>query len=53
MGGGQKVGLLHIVTNDEIYTKQIATALQLLDSTGSPRKVIEILGDPSNPMLYH
>ena len=36
------------------YTKeQIATALQLLDSTGSPRKVIEILGYPSNPMLYH
>ena len=36
------------------YTKeQIATALQLLNSTGSPRKVIEILGYPSNPMLYH
>ena len=36
------------------YTKeQIATALQLLGSTGSPRKVIEILGYPSNPMLYH
>lgn len=36
------------------YTKeQIATALQMLGSTGSPRKVIEILGYPSNPMLYH
>ena len=36
------------------YTKeQIATALQLLGSTGSPRRVIEILGYPSNPMLYH
>ena len=36
------------------YTKeQIATALQLLGATGSPRKVIEILGYPSNPMLYH
>ena len=36
------------------YTKeQIATALQLLGSTGFPRKVIEILGYPSNPMLYH
>ena len=36
------------------YTKeQIATALQLLGSIGSPRKVIEILGYPSSPMLYH
>jgi len=36
------------------YAKeQIATALQLLGSTGSPRRVIEILGYPSNPILYH
>ena len=36
------------------YTKeQIATALQLLGSTGSHRKDIEILGYPSNPMPYH
>lgn len=36
------------------YTKeQIAIALQMLGATGFPRKVIEILGYPSNPMLYH
>lgn len=35
------------------YTKeQITTALHLLGSTASPRKVIEILGYPSKPMLY-
>ena len=36
------------------YTiEQIKSALLLLKTTGSPRKFIEILGDPSNPMLYH
>lgn len=36
------------------YTKEPkATALHLLDSTGSPKKVIEIFGYSSNPMLYH
>lgn len=36
------------------YTKeQIAAALLLLDATGSPTTVIETLGYPSNPMLYH
>jgi hypothetical protein len=35
------------------YTKeQISTALLLLEATGSPIKVIETLGYPSNPMLY-
>ena len=32
---------------------QIKTALLLLKTTGSPNKVIELLGYPSNPMLYH
>ncbi len=36
------------------YTiEQIKSALLLLKTTGSPRKFIEIPGDPSNPMLYH
>ena len=36
------------------YTiEQIKSALLLLKTTGSPKKVIEILGYPSNPMLYH
>ena len=36
------------------YTKeQISTALLLLKATGSPNKVIETLGYPSSPMLYH
>ena len=34
-------------------TDQIKTALLLLKTTGSPNKVIELLGYPSNPMLYH
>lgn len=34
-------------------TEQIKTALLLLKTTGSPKKVIEILGYPSNPMLFH
>ena len=34
-------------------TEQIAAALALLKATGSPAKVIELLGYPSNPMLYH
>lgn len=32
---------------------QIKTALLLLKTTGSPNKVIELLGYPSNPMLYY
>ncbi len=37
-----------------LYTKgQIETALQLLDKLKSPKKVIDILGYPSSPMLYH
>ena len=36
------------------YTQeQISTALVLLKATGSPDKVIQILGYPSSPMLYH
>jgi transposase InsO family protein/transposase-like protein len=36
------------------YTKeQISAALLLLDATGSPATVIETLGYPSTPMLYH
>lgn len=36
------------------YTQeQISTALLLLKATGSPTKVIQILGYPSSPMLYH
>lgn len=36
------------------YTKeQISAALLLLKATGSPNKVIETLGYPSSPMLYH
>lgn len=36
------------------YTKeQIYAALLLLKATGSPNKVIETLGYPSSPMLYH
>ena len=36
------------------YTiEQIKSALLLLKTTGSPKKVIEIRGYPSNPMLYH
>lgn len=36
------------------YTKeQISVALLLLKATGSPNKVIEALGYPSSPMLYH
>ena len=36
------------------YTKeQISAALLLLKTTGSPNKVIETLGYPSSPMLYH
>ena len=36
------------------YTKeQISAALLLLDATRSPTTVIETLGYPSNPMLYH
>ncbi len=36
------------------YTQeQISMALVLLKETGSPRKVIQTLGYPSNPMLYH
>ncbi|MDD3417002.1 MAG: hypothetical protein PHY47_23910, partial [Lachnospiraceae bacterium] len=36
------------------YTKeQISVALLLLKATGSPDKVIQTLGYPSNPMLYH
>lgn len=36
------------------YTQeQISTALLLLKATGSPNKVIETLGYPSSPMLYH
>ena len=34
-------------------TDQIKTALLLLKTTGAPNKVIELLGYPSNPMLYH
>lgn len=34
-------------------TEQIKTALLLLKTTGSPKRVIEILGYPSNPMLFH
>lgn len=33
--------------------EQISTALLLLKTTGSPAKVIETLGYPSSPMLYH
>lgn len=37
-----------------MYTKeQISAALLLLKATGSPNKVIETLGYPSSPMLYH
>ena len=32
---------------------QIKTALRLLKTAGFPNKVIELLGYPSNPMLYH
>lgn len=36
------------------YTQeQISTALLLLKATDSPAKVIQILGYPSSPMLYH
>ena len=36
------------------YTQeQISTALLLLKATGSPNKVIQTLGYPSSPMLYH
>lgn len=36
------------------YTQeQISAALLLLKATGSPRKVIQTLGYPSSPMLYH
>ena len=36
------------------YTQeQISTALVLLKATGSPDKVIQTLGYPSSPMLYH
>lgn len=36
------------------YTQeQISTALLLLKATGSPTKVIQTLGYPSSPMLYH
>ena len=36
------------------YTKeQISVALLLLKATGSPNKVVETLGYPSSPMLYH
>lgn len=36
------------------YTKeQISAALLLLKATGSPDKVIQTLGYPSSPMLYH
>lgn len=36
------------------YTQeQISTALLLLKATGSPAKVIQTLGYPSSPMLYH
>ena len=36
------------------YTReQISAALLLLKATGSPTKVIETLGYPSSPMLYH
>lgn len=36
------------------YTReQISTALLLLKATGSPNKVIDTLGYPSSPMLYH
>ena len=36
------------------YTKeQISAALLLLKATGSPNTVIETLGYPSSPMLYH
>lgn len=36
------------------YTKeQISTALLLLKATGSPTKVIQTLGYPTSPMLYH
>ena len=33
--------------------EQISTALVLLKATGSPDKVIQTLGYPSSPMLYH
>ena len=36
------------------YTQeQISTALVLLKATGSPDKVVQTLGYPSAPMLYH
>lgn len=36
------------------YTQeQISAALLLLKATGSPKKVIQTLGYPSSPMLYH
>lgn len=36
------------------YTReQIAAALLLYNATGSVKKVLETLGYPSNPMLYH
>jgi len=36
------------------YTEeQISAALLLLKATGSPTKVIQTLGYPSSPMLYH
>ena len=36
------------------YTnEQISTALMLLKATGSPKQVIDTLGYPSSPMLYH
>ena len=36
------------------YTReQRPAALLLLKATGSPDKVIETLGYPSSPMLYH
>lgn len=50
---GEKVG--HYISQKIVrYMKeQINTALQFLDASGLPSKVIEILVYSSNPMLYH
>lgn len=46
--------VIRIDSRGNCYTnEQISTALLLLKATGSPTKVIETLGYPSNPMLYH
>lgn len=53
MGIRTKVGLCNARYVMRYTQEQVSTALVLLKAIGSPDKVIQTLGYPSTPILYH